>query len=116
MRGPMRLGALAECLFLDKSTASRVVDALVRKGYGVRLGDASDGRALSLHATSRGRELFQRIHAELIREQEELVADLTPAARRAALTVIRRLARTAERKFGLVGEPCCGARVGNSPT
>jgi len=110
-RGPMRLGALAERLFLDKSTASRVVDALVRKGYGERLGDASDGRALSLHATSHGRELFQRIHAELIREQEELIADLTPVARRAAITVITRLASTAERKFGLADGPCCGPRV-----
>ena len=39
--GPMRLSALAERLFLDKSTTSRVVGALVKKGY------------VEQHATSR---------------------------------------------------------------
>jgi hypothetical protein len=32
-QGPLRLQALAEQMFLDKSTASRVVDTLERKGY-----------------------------------------------------------------------------------
>src|SRR5262245_55668587 len=31
--GPLRLSGLAERLFLDKSTTSRVVAALVKKGY-----------------------------------------------------------------------------------
>src|SRR5512139_3375572 len=40
--GPLRLGALAARLFLDKSTTSRVVSALVRKGYVEQRPDASD--------------------------------------------------------------------------
>ena len=35
--GPMRLNDLAARLFLDKSTSSRVLGALVRKGYAERL-------------------------------------------------------------------------------
>ena len=31
--GPLRLSALADRLFLDKSTTSRVVGTLVKKGY-----------------------------------------------------------------------------------
>src|SRR4029450_8752881 len=44
-QGPMRLSALAERLFLDKSTTSRVVSTLVRKGYVEQGPDARDRRA-----------------------------------------------------------------------
>src|SRR5688572_9374684 len=53
--GPMRLSALAERLFLDKSTTSRVVGTLVKKGYVAQHADATDGRATALEATVRGR-------------------------------------------------------------
>src|SRR3954462_9524804 len=49
--GPMRLSALAERLFLDKSTTSRVVNALVKKGYVEQRPEAGDGRATALHVT-----------------------------------------------------------------
>src|SRR3954462_13086142 len=52
---PMRLGALAERLFLDKSTTSRVVGTLVKKGYVAQRADAADGRATALHVTATGR-------------------------------------------------------------
>jgi MarR family transcriptional regulator, 2-MHQ and catechol-resistance regulon repressor len=97
--GPQRLNDLAARLRLDKSTASRVVDALERKGYASRLADASDARAVALTATPAGRKLHQRIHDDLVREHEQLVADLTPSARRAAIEVIGRLARAAERRI-----------------
>lgn len=35
-QGPLRLQALALVMFLDKSTASRIVDSLERKGYVTR--------------------------------------------------------------------------------
>jgi MarR family 2-MHQ and catechol resistance regulon transcriptional repressor len=105
--GPMRLNALADRLFLDKSTSSRVIAALVRKGYAERLADLQDARAISLRATARGRTLYQRIHVDMIEQQEQMVADLTPAARRAAIEVITRLARAAERKFGIGKESSC---------
>src|SRR6266704_4540554 len=43
--GPMRLGELAQRLYLDKSTASRVVSTLVRKGYAEQRTEAADRRA-----------------------------------------------------------------------
>ena len=49
--GPLRLGALADRLFLDKSTTSRVIAALVKKGYVEQQVEASDRRATALHAT-----------------------------------------------------------------
>jgi MarR family transcriptional regulator, 2-MHQ and catechol-resistance regulon repressor len=97
--GPQRLNALAERLRLDKSTASRVVDALERKGYATRFADADDGRAVALTATSTGRRLHARIQEDLAREHEQVIAGLTPEARRAAIGVITGLARAAEKRF-----------------
>lgn len=111
--GPMRLNDLAARLFLDKSTSSRVLGALVRKGYAERLVDLLDGRAISVRITARGRALYNRIHEGLVEQQAQMIADLTPETRRAAIEVISRFARAAESKFGICRtEPseanCCG--------
>jgi len=111
--GPMRLNDLAERLFLDKSTSSRVLGALVRKGYAERLIDLTDGRAISVRITAKGQRLYNRIHDELVRQQARMIADLAPDVRRAAIEVISRLARAAESQFGIgrrasVEASCCG--------
>ena len=48
--GPLRLGALAERMLLDKSTTSRVVATLVRKGYLSQSPDAADARATAIES------------------------------------------------------------------
>jgi len=98
-KGPMRSLTLAALLMLDKSTTSRVVDALVRKGYVERLTDADDARALSLRITRSGRGLYDKINRELIQQQAELLADLDPTVRAGVTDVMRRLARAAESRF-----------------
>ena len=97
--GPIRSNTLAEALMLDKSTVTRVVDALVRKHYVERRADPDDARAVSLCATRAGRELYQRINADLIAQQCELLQDLESTQRRAATEVIQRLARAAHARF-----------------
>ncbi|HET7698235.1 MAG TPA: MarR family transcriptional regulator [Vicinamibacterales bacterium] len=108
-RGPMRLRALAERLFLDKSTASRVVNALVRKGYVEQRPDATDGRAMLLDATPAGRRLCGRIWSDLVAQQKQLLGDLAPDIRAGVVQVIQRLARAADARFrsGAAGG-CCG--------
>ena len=49
--GPMRAGALAECVQSDPSTVSRQVAALVRDGLVERRADPDDGRASLLVLT-----------------------------------------------------------------
>lgn len=109
-KGPMRSLTLAEHLRLDKSTVTRVVDALERKGYVERKREADDSRALALAITSPGRALYQKINGELIAQQAELLADLDPEMRAAAADVIRRLARAAEARFkaGISAGPATG--------
>jgi MarR family 2-MHQ and catechol resistance regulon transcriptional repressor len=106
--GPMRLNALSATLFLDKSTASRVVQTLVRKGYAKHRRDPLDGRAMVLEVTAAGRKLHGLIVGELIKQQESLLEDLTPTVRRAVVDVIRRLASAADARFRAGVSTCCG--------
>src|SRR5689334_11499326 len=71
--GPLRQGALAERLFLDKSTTSRVVSALLKKGYVEQLDDPTDKRAVLLQATRAGRALCTTITDELVEQQQALL-------------------------------------------
>lgn len=97
--GPLRLGDLTQRLFLDKSTTSRVVRTLVKKGYVEQHTDVSDGRATALSATRTGRNLCARITEDLVGQQTELLADLGPDIRTGVVNVIRRLAQAADSRF-----------------
>jgi MarR family transcriptional regulator, 2-MHQ and catechol-resistance regulon repressor len=118
--GPMRLTGLVERLFLDKSTTSRVVGALVKKGYVEQRPDANDGRATALHVTASGRRLYRRITDDLVEQQQQLLGDLEPEVREGVVTVIRRLARAADSRFrtgvsvGPGGGCCAPGGAGNS--
>ena len=97
--GPMRLSALAERMFLDKSTTSRVTTTLVKKGYIEQRADAADGRAADLHVTASGRRLYRRITDDLVEQQKALLQDLDPEVRDGVVKVIRGLARAADSRF-----------------
>ena len=110
--GPLRLSALADRLFLDKSTTSRVVGTLVKKGYVEQGADAQDGRAIALNATRKGRSLCARITGDLVDQQKQLLQDLDPDVRAGVVQVLRRLAQAADARFrsGTVageGKACC---------
>jgi MarR family 2-MHQ and catechol resistance regulon transcriptional repressor len=112
--GPLRLSALAERLFLDKSTTSRVVSTLVRKGYVEQRADAKDGRATTLSATRQGQRLCTRITDDLVGQQKQLLQDLDPDVRAGVVQVLRRLAHAADARFrsGVAsdaGVTCCAA-------
>jgi len=99
-QGPIGLSRLAAALYLDKSTASRVVDSLEAKGYVRRDPDPADGRALLLAPTRKGRGLHARIERELVERTRELAADFDPPVRRALVELIGRLARAAAERSG----------------
>ena len=97
--GPMRSSALAERLFLDKSTTSRVAATLVKKGYVEQRADEADGRATALQVTATGRRLYRRITDDLVEQQKQLLQDLDPDVRDGVITVIRGLTRAADSRF-----------------
>ena len=115
--GPLRLGTLAERLFLDKSTTSRVVRTLVKKGYVEQHEDASDRRATTLSATRSGQRLCGRITEDLVDQQKQLLELLDPDVRAGVVDVIRRLADAADGRFRAgvsVGaqKGCCTPKAG----
>ncbi|MHC8380971.1 MarR family winged helix-turn-helix transcriptional regulator [Pseudomonas sp. LB3P14] len=107
-RGALRLQVLAEEMFLDKSTASRVIDTLERKGYVSRVEDEEDRRAVRIQATDAGRELYEKIRADLITEERAMIENLSAEARQGALSLLRQITRATEIRCGLVSE-CCPA-------
>jgi len=106
-RGGMALNDLAAYLYLDKSTASRVVDALERKGYVDRSPHPKDGRSVLLEATAAVRELEGKIRESILAEERQLLADFAPEIRQAMTLLIRRLARAASASVEAGGGSCC---------
>jgi len=105
-RGALRLQVLAEEMFLDKSTASRVIDTLERKGYVSRVEDDEDRRAVRIQATDAGHELYAKIRADLIAEERAMIENFSAEARQGALSLLRQITRATEIRCGLVSE-CC---------
>jgi DNA-binding MarR family transcriptional regulator len=103
----MTLNDLAAYLYLDKSTASRVVDALERKGYVARSTHPKDRRAVLLEATRAGRELEGRIRESILAEERQLLADFAPEVRQSMTQLLRRLARAAAASVEAGGGSCC---------
>lgn len=106
-RGDMTLNDLAAHLYLDKSTASRVVDALERKGYVARSPHPQDRRAVLLEATDAGRALEGRIRESILEEERQLLAGFDPEIRRAMTHLLARLARAAAARVQAGGGSCC---------
>jgi DNA-binding MarR family transcriptional regulator len=106
-RGAMTLNDLAAYLYLDKSTTSRVVDAVERKGYVARSPHPKDGRAVLLEATPAGRELEGTIRESILAEERQLLADFTPEVRQSMALLIRRLARAASAAVEAGDGSCC---------
>ena len=105
-RGRLRLQALAEEMFLDKSTASRVVDTLERKGYVSRVEDSEDRRAVQVEVTETGHDLYLKIRADLIAEERAMIEQLSPEARQGALSLLKQITRATEIRCGLASG-CC---------
>lgn len=106
-RGSHSLNELAAELYLDKSTTSRVVDALERKGYVRRRRHAEDGRAVVLEATSAGKRLFTRIERDMLAQERSLLAEFDPELRRSMVRLIGRLVEAAAARLEVSGGRCC---------
>jgi DNA-binding MarR family transcriptional regulator len=94
-RGPMSLNEFAAALFLEKSSASRLAEGLVRKGYLRRDPDPRDGRFVRLDLTPEGRELADRLLDDLLVERADMLAGFSARERKSVLKALSGLARSA---------------------
>lgn len=106
--GPLTLNELAGRLLLDKSTASRVVTALERKGYATRRRDPAERRAVQLEATASGRDLWDAIEHDIMARDGAILQELDPARRQSVTRVIDELARAARRGASTSDEAASG--------
>ena len=106
-RGALTLNDLAGELYLDKSTASRVVDALERKGYVERTRHPDDGRALLIQTTAAGSRLRGRIEHDILEQERRLLSEFEPQVRRSMVELIGRLAGAASAGLVSRGGKCC---------
>lgn len=91
--GKIGINDLAAELFVEKSTASRIVAGLEEKGYVVRRLDPDDRRSLRIEVTDLGQALHRRIHQDNVRDVAQLLAE--SAVDDGALTrQLREIART----------------------
>ena len=104
-RGPSTLNALAGELRLDKSTASRVIATLRRKGYVGRATHPGDARAVLLDVTPAGRRLHDRIRADRTAERTELLSLFPPDVRQGITDVMRRIADATQRRMACATQP-----------
>jgi DNA-binding MarR family transcriptional regulator len=98
---PMSQQALAEQLHLDKSTVSRLVKSLEKKGWIKRVRDLNDTRVFQVHLSKEGRETAARLLKEMTQRHERLLAELKPDEQEAlayGLSAIIRAFQTIEEK------------------
>lgn len=105
--GPLSLNALAAELFVDKSTASRVVGALEDRGCVRRLPDARDGRAIRIELTPAGRALQAQLRDDAVWEVQAMLAGFAPEVRGGMLRFLRQLTRTSALHAGAAAASCC---------
>ena len=75
--GPVRLKSLAARMDTTPATASRAVDVLEEYGLVVRRGDPSDGRAIRIGPTAKGKRWSEQRRDALLDVMHCLPADLT---------------------------------------
>ncbi len=79
--GSIRQMDLVDRLGLAKSTVSRVVAGLVKRGWVIREATDSDGRGINLVLTDDGRDAANRLRSARRRRMELLLARLPPDRR-----------------------------------
>ena len=96
--GPVRMGSIASTLGIALSTATGMVDRLVKKGLVVRDADSQDRRLVICRLSPQGQELGDGLWAMGRFKMEKLLEGLTPEQLRSAAEVAEFLHGSATRQ------------------
>jgi len=100
-----RQNVLADAVGIEGPSLVRLIDQLAAAGLVVRREDPSDRRAKVLGLTARGRQVFERIEAELSTLRAQVFAGVSRADLEASLRVFAALQRHGRAVAGLALEP-----------
>lgn len=93
---PLTQGELGRSLWLEKSTVSRLIAGLERRGWVVRRRDAANRRFVRVELTDRGRELSAELSRFMNDRHRRILAGLTDTERDALRVGISALSRAVE--------------------
>jgi DNA-binding MarR family transcriptional regulator len=97
--GPLGIMDLTKKLYLDKSTISRVVDLLIKKGYIIKEPSQTDGRAIRLNVTANGRIVYQKIETIGTEDMKKMLENIDPKACRSMIKIISDLVKKATKQY-----------------
>lgn len=106
----LTVNELAATLYLEKSTASRLVNGLVERGLVTKQADSKDRRTLRLAPTRRGEAVHTAIRRDLVGGHESLLDGLSPEGRSVVVRTIRQLANGFAAGVEAGGGNCCVVR------
>jgi MarR family transcriptional regulator, 2-MHQ and catechol-resistance regulon repressor len=105
--GSATLNEVAAELFVDKSTASRIVRALEQDGLVQRAADSEDRRALRLSLTAEGEAVLGRIRADSLETNRRLLDRYPLQVRRGMTDLLADLVSETARGAGATTASCC---------
>lgn len=94
--GPLTQAELGRRLWLEKSTVSRLIAGLERRGWVVRRRDDANRRFVRVELTDRGRDLSAELTTFMSDRHRRIEAELTAAEREALRVGIAALTRAME--------------------
>lgn len=98
--GPQRIADIAAELGVAPSTATRMCDRLVRKGWARRSRSTRDRRVVRLALTPAGRELIEQVMERRREYLRVMVSDVPQLSKPAVVQALNCLAETAEGRPG----------------
>jgi len=86
------MGELSRALSLPLSTVSRIVSMLEEQGFAKRLPDAEDGRVVRVGLTDTGRQIYEAMLSQGVRNAQRVLDCLTPEEQIILLTLLGKVA------------------------
>jgi DNA-binding MarR family transcriptional regulator len=88
---PVSMGELSRYLDVPLSTATRLMDWLVKGGYAERLPDPQDRRVVRVGLTQHGRQIYRGVNTLMCTQVERWLHDFTPEECRTLTTLLLKL-------------------------
>jgi DNA-binding MarR family transcriptional regulator len=95
---PMTMGELSQALEVPLSTATRIVDLLVKSEFAQRLPDPADRRVVRVGLTKTGQEMYRTMDGFITKRVEQLLNPFTPAERETLIALLTKLVTALEQE------------------
>jgi DNA-binding MarR family transcriptional regulator len=95
---PLTMGEISQALSVPLSTATRLVDLLVKNEFAQRLPDPNDRRVVRVSLTKTGKTLYQALDGFIAERVEQLLHPFTVAERETLIALMTKLVTALEQE------------------